>query len=217
MSDFAKDYIEVHERIAAFKKAHPEGALQSEVLRFDDHIVIVKAYAYRTPDDPRPGIGHSSLDIPGKTPYTRGAELENAETSAWGRAIAALGFEVKRGIASAEEVRSKSTSAPVVSSPPAAPAPRPSNPPPAAGESHHREPPPLDVDEVAGGLIPGAPGPTAAEGYCPVHEAKWVLKPAGTTKAGKPYAAFWACPSTERPYCKERPTARWMAFHEIAE
>jgi hypothetical protein len=69
---------------------------------------------------------------------------------------------------------------------------------------------------AGGGLIPGAPGPTAAEGYCPTHEAKWVLKPAGTTKDGKAYAAFWACPSTERPYCKERPTARWMAFHEVA-
>ena len=41
------------------------------------------------------------------TPYTRNSEIENAETSAWGRAIAACGIEVRRGIASADEVRNK--------------------------------------------------------------------------------------------------------------
>ncbi len=72
-----------------------------------DGLITVKAYAYRTSDDPRPGTGHSWLEIPGTTPYTETSELENAETSAWGRALAALGFEVKRSIASANEVRNK--------------------------------------------------------------------------------------------------------------
>ena len=76
-------------------------------MELTDSRVTVKAYAYRTPEDARPGIGHSSLEIPGRTPYTKGSEIENCETSAWGRAIAALGFEVKRGISSAEEVRNK--------------------------------------------------------------------------------------------------------------
>jgi hypothetical protein len=47
------------------------------------------------------------MPIPGKTPYTKDSEVENAETSAWGRAIAALGFEVHNSIASAEEVAMK--------------------------------------------------------------------------------------------------------------
>jgi len=101
------DYVPVNERIEAFTKAYPEGSLQSEIVELTASRVTVKAYAYRMPDDPRPGTGHSSLEIPGSTPYTRGSEIENAETSAWGRAIAALGFEVKRGIASSEEVRNK--------------------------------------------------------------------------------------------------------------
>jgi hypothetical protein len=101
------DYVPVNERIEAFIKAYPEGSIQSEVVELTESRVTVKAYAYRTPDDPRPGTGHSSLEIPGSTPYTRGSEIENAETSAWGRAIAALGFEVKRGIASREEVTNK--------------------------------------------------------------------------------------------------------------
>lgn len=106
-TDRMKDYVPVNERIEAFYSAFPNGSLQSEIVELTDQRVTVKAYAYRTPDDPRPGIGHSSLNIPGSTPYTKGSEAENAETSAWGRAIAALGFEVKRGIASAEEVRNK--------------------------------------------------------------------------------------------------------------
>jgi hypothetical protein len=105
---FADDYIQVNERIIAFKEEFPEGSLQSEVVTFTDSFVMVKAYAYRGPDDQRPGIGHSGLKIPGATSYTRGSELENAETSAWGRALAALGYEVKRGIASKEEVDMKS-------------------------------------------------------------------------------------------------------------
>jgi len=101
------DYVPVNERIEAFYAKHPEGTLQSEIVELTDTRVTVKAYAYRSDDDPRPGIGHSSIEIPGSTSFTRGSEIENAETSAWGRAIAALGFEVKRGMASAEEVRNK--------------------------------------------------------------------------------------------------------------
>jgi hypothetical protein len=105
--DIMKDYVPVSERIAAFLEKHPDGSLQSEMVELSETRVVMRAYAYRTPDDPRPGIGYSSLEIPGRTPYTRGSEIENAETSSWGRAIAALGFEVKRGIASREEVDNK--------------------------------------------------------------------------------------------------------------
>jgi hypothetical protein len=107
------DYIEVNERIIAFKAAHPEGSLQAEIHTLTDKLVVMKAYAYRTPDDERPGVGWSSLQIPGATNFTRNAEVENCETSAWGRAIAALGFEVKRGIASKQEVANKPNNEPV--------------------------------------------------------------------------------------------------------
>lgn len=109
------DYIEVNERVIEFIEKNPEGSLQSEIERLDITgytndglpigLVVIKAYAYRTPDDPRPGVGWSSMVLPGKTPYTKGSEIENTETSAWGRAIVALGISAKRGIASAHEVR----------------------------------------------------------------------------------------------------------------
>lgn len=110
MSVDLSDYVEVHDRIAAFYEKFPEGSLQSswELLTLNEQeTIVVEARAFRTAADPRPGIGLASEPVPGLTPYTKGSELMNAETSAWGRALAALGFEVKRGIASANEVRNR--------------------------------------------------------------------------------------------------------------
>ena len=101
-------YVEVSERIAEFRAAFPDGSLQAEIVELRDDLVIVKAYAYRTPDDPTPGTGLASEPIPGKTNFTRDSELMNAETSAWGRALIAVGAaDAKRGIASANEVRNR--------------------------------------------------------------------------------------------------------------
>lgn len=112
MGDFKLDpnYVEVDERIAEFRKVHPEGTLQADMVPAQPGFVAVKAFAYRTPDDPRPGTGLAWEPVPGKTPYTKDSELQNAETSAWGRAIVAVGAaDTKRGIASANEVRNRAT------------------------------------------------------------------------------------------------------------
>lgn len=101
------DYITVPERVTQFYAKFPDGSLQSEIVELTDSRVVMRSYAYRTPDDARPGIAHSFLNIPGTTPYTRGSEIENAETSSVGRAIAMLGFGVKRSIASRDEVATK--------------------------------------------------------------------------------------------------------------
>jgi len=110
MSNFNPEdsgYVTVNKRIEAFIAKYPEGSLQSEIQHMSDTLVIVKARAYRTPDDPRPGIGMSQMPIPGLTNFTRNSEVENAETSAWGRAIAALGFEVKQSVATTDEIANK--------------------------------------------------------------------------------------------------------------
>ncbi len=103
-----KDYVTVAERIGAFYAENPTGSLQSELIELSDSRVVIRGLAYRTPEDIRPGVGTASMHIPGRTPFTIGSEVENTETSAWGRAIAALGFEVKRGIATTEDVAAKS-------------------------------------------------------------------------------------------------------------
>lgn len=102
------DYIDVATRIQTFYEKYPDGSLDSEyeIREVLDHTwIIVKAYAYRTPDDPRPGVGLAWEHVPGRTPYTLGSELMVGQTSSWGRAIASLGIAVHKGIASAQEVR----------------------------------------------------------------------------------------------------------------
>jgi hypothetical protein len=102
------DYIEVSERLRLFIEQYPNGSLQTEwemTERDTEQWLVVKAYAFRYPDDQRPGIGHAWEPIPGRTPFTKGSELMVGETSAWGRALAAIGIAVHRGIASASEIR----------------------------------------------------------------------------------------------------------------
>jgi hypothetical protein len=106
------DYVEVKDRIAIFYELYPQGRLvtgkvYTEMGPDGTPRVVVKAKAYRTPDDPLPGKGTSWMALPGTTSYTRGSEVENTETSAWGRAIASLGILVDKSIASAQEVQNK--------------------------------------------------------------------------------------------------------------
>jgi len=111
---FAADYIPVNERIAAFIAKYPDGSLRPlwpdepyQVLgEGETKWLVYGACAFRTPDDQAPGVGLAWEPVPGRTPYTRGSELMVAETSAWGRALAAIGIATNKSIASAEEVRS---------------------------------------------------------------------------------------------------------------
>lgn len=116
MSFDISNYVDVATRIAEFRTKHPEGCLQPADLSVpyrvekigDQTFIVYVAAAYRSPEDPRPGIGTAWEEFPGRTPYTKGSELQNAETSAWGRAVmAALAADSRRGIASQEEVRNR--------------------------------------------------------------------------------------------------------------
>ena len=109
MSGYNLDgYIDVPSRIKLFMARHPEGSLQMDPPEFVEvegkRWVIGRAYAYRTPDDTRPGVGTAWEIVPGTTPFTRGSEIQNLETSAWGRAIGALGIGIDASIATLDEI-----------------------------------------------------------------------------------------------------------------
>jgi hypothetical protein len=106
------DYNEVKDRLIEFRERYPAGSLQQQDLRFIEcggkSWVVYVAAAYRTPDDPRPGHGSAWEQVPGATAFTKDSELQNAETSAWGRALIAVGAaDAKKGITSADEVRNR--------------------------------------------------------------------------------------------------------------
>jgi len=114
-NDRLGDYVDVAERIKLFREKHPDGSLQPvdplkpfDIVTIGDKTFIVYiSAAYRTPDDPRPGIGSAWECFPGKTPYTKDSELMNAESSSWGRAILASLAADSKKVASLEEVRNR--------------------------------------------------------------------------------------------------------------
>jgi hypothetical protein len=101
-------YTTVQERLKEFYFNFPSGSIQFEFMGILPGAPLMMwgiARAYRTPEDTRPGIGTAAELIEGKTPYTRGSELQNLETSAWGRACASLNIGLSKGIASKQEVQ----------------------------------------------------------------------------------------------------------------
>ena len=106
------DYIDVSTRLAEMRETYPELTLQQVKLEFVEvngmSFVVYTAAAFRTPGDPCPGHGTAWEPIPGPTNFTRDSEVQNSETSAWGRALVAIGASTKSGIASAEEVENRS-------------------------------------------------------------------------------------------------------------
>lgn len=107
MSFNIADYIDVRERVQMFIAKYPEGSLQFEFKGICEHnpeFIWGIAYAYRYPDDPRPAIGTAQELAQGRTNFTRGSEMQNLETSCWGRAISALSIGIDKAIASRDEV-----------------------------------------------------------------------------------------------------------------
>ena len=108
------DYIDVAERIRQFKAKYPNGVLKALhqpqlMLVGEQHYIAYAAAAIPEPEaHPEVfGVGYAWEPVPGRTPFTKDSELMNAETSAWGRSIIALGdFETKK-IASLNEVRNR--------------------------------------------------------------------------------------------------------------
>lgn len=97
------DYVQVNERIEKFYEKYPEGSIQTEIILNENGMVIFKAYAYRNNEDTRPATGHA-MEKEGSSYINKTSHIENCETSAVGRALAMLGFEIKKSVASREEV-----------------------------------------------------------------------------------------------------------------
>ena len=98
-----KDYIEVDQRVLAFRELYPDGRIVTQLLSDDGARCVFVANVFD--DDVLLATGHAFEDrnsgYINKTSY-----LENAETSAVGRALGFLGIGVIGSIASADEVRS---------------------------------------------------------------------------------------------------------------
>ncbi len=109
------DYVDVAERLRILKEKYPLAVLRPfdpanpyKVETIGDKTFIVyTAVCYKEPNDPNPAIATAWEEFPGRTQFTRGSELMNAETSAWGRVIVAALVSDTKKIASLQEVRNR--------------------------------------------------------------------------------------------------------------
>lgn len=97
-----KPYVEVNERIKAFRKLCPHGAIITEMLSNEGGVCVFKASIY---DEEKNLIGTgTAYEKEGSTNINKTSYIENCETSAVGRALGMCGFGIDTSIASAEEV-----------------------------------------------------------------------------------------------------------------
>jgi len=124
------EYITVSERVEKFYEKYPNGRIITNVveLNHETGFVLMQAMVYREATDTQPSAtGHAS-EVRGDSYINKNSFVENCETGSVGRALALLGFEVKRGIASREELEktSRMTTDKATRAPSPAPPPPPS-------------------------------------------------------------------------------------------
>jgi hypothetical protein len=97
-----KQYVLVSDRIIYFNETYPKGSITTELVSDpESQNVIVKATV--VPDGVRVFTGYSQA-VKGAGFINKTAALENAETSAVGRALAMMGIGVIDSVASVDEI-----------------------------------------------------------------------------------------------------------------
>jgi hypothetical protein len=102
-----KNYIQVNQRVLAFRQLYPNGRIQTEIVKLSAEnptgaTVIVKASVFD--GEALISTGHA-FENPGKNKnINQFSALENCETSAVGRALGFLGIGSTDSIASLEEI-----------------------------------------------------------------------------------------------------------------
>ncbi|HJR09497.1 MAG TPA: hypothetical protein VJ842_19705 [Pyrinomonadaceae bacterium] len=106
-NDRFEDYVPVAERLEKFYERFPDGRVITHIIEhnLESGFVLMRAEVYRSPDDAQPAATGHAFEVRGESYVNKTSYIENCETGAVGRALALLGFEVKRGIASHEEMQ----------------------------------------------------------------------------------------------------------------
>ncbi|HJQ23941.1 MAG TPA: hypothetical protein VKA60_08480 [Blastocatellia bacterium] len=142
-----QDYVTVAERIEKFYDRYPEGRLITHIVEHDAErgFILMRAEVYRNADDALPAATGHAYELKTEGYVQRTSYIEVCETSAIGRALAMAGFEVRRGIASREEMEKAARRAEAPrerkpSAPAAPPQPAAANPPAAPPAAQSSQP-----------------------------------------------------------------------------
>lgn len=97
-----KDYVQVTERVKAFRDLCPEGSITTEIVHFGEGMILMKATI--TDEDGRVLATGHAMEKEESSYINKTSYVENCETSAWGRALAAMNIGIDASIASADEL-----------------------------------------------------------------------------------------------------------------
>lgn len=117
-----KSYMEVNQRIKAFRMVYPQGTIETKMLSNENGVCIFEAKVYSSPykctnttidgvittDVQHQGIllgTGTAYEKENSTFINKTSYIENCETSAVGRALGMAGFGIDISVASAEEVQ----------------------------------------------------------------------------------------------------------------
>ena len=175
------EYITVSERIEKFYAKFPQGRIITTIIEHsaETGFILMRAEVYREPDDALPAATGHAYELRSAGHVQAGSYVEVCETSSVGRALALLGFEVRRGVASREEViRGAKKQQAAAAAPPAPPEERPAPRPAATAEATAANPTEIRTSTPAAGAAADLDGQIlgAAEelGYDAAKVRKWV-------------------------------------------
>lgn len=96
-----KDYVQVTERVKAFREMCPEGTISTEIVKLDGDMIVMRATVSDGGLVLATGMAYEkeSSSYINKTSY-----IENCETSAVGRALGFCGIGIDGSMCSAEEL-----------------------------------------------------------------------------------------------------------------
>ena len=96
-----KPYIEVNQRIKAFRMCYPNGSITTEILSLGDGVVTMRATVCNS--EGRILATGTAQEKESSSFINKTSYIENCETSAVGRALGMCGFGIDTSVASAEE------------------------------------------------------------------------------------------------------------------